>query len=96
MAVTIANVEMAEAWDGAEGDHWTEHAERYESIGPGFWDALAHAVAFRVDDQVVDIGCGTGRSTRTPLASRRPATSSASTSRAACSSGRRPRHGPRA
>ena len=62
--MTIANVEMAEAWDGAEGDHWTEHAERYESIGPGYWDALAHAVAFRVDDQVVDIGCGTGRSTR--------------------------------
>jgi SAM-dependent methyltransferase len=62
--VTIANVEMAEAWDGDEGEHWAEHAERYESLGPGYWTALADAVAFRVDDDVVDVGCGTGRSTR--------------------------------
>ena len=26
----IANVEAAEAWDGHEGAHWAEHADRYE------------------------------------------------------------------
>jgi len=26
--MTIANVEMAAAWDGAEGDHWAAHADR--------------------------------------------------------------------
>jgi hypothetical protein len=26
----IANAEQAAAWDGPEGDHWTEHAEHYE------------------------------------------------------------------
>ncbi len=62
--MAIANVEMAAAWDGPEGDHWAEHAGRYESLGPAYWDALAAAVAIGADDDVLDIGCGTGRSTR--------------------------------
>jgi len=26
---TIANVEMARAWDGPDGDDWTDGADRY-------------------------------------------------------------------
>src|SRR5918997_5736371 len=68
--MAIANVEMAAAWDGAEGEHWAEHAERYESIGSAFWDALVAAVRIAPDDDVLDVGCGTGRSSRdaAPLA----------------------------
>lgn len=62
--MTIANVEMAAAWDGAEGDHWAAHADRYEAIGPGYWQALLRAVPIRPDHTIVDIGCGTGGSTR--------------------------------
>jgi trans-aconitate methyltransferase len=62
--MTIANVEMAAAWDGAEGDHWAAHADRYEAIGPGYWQALLRAVPIRSDQTIVDIGCGTGGSTR--------------------------------
>ena len=62
--MTIANTEMAKAWDGDEGDHWAEHAERYESVGPAYWTALVAAVEIRHDDDVLDVGCGTGRSTR--------------------------------
>ena len=62
--MAIANVEMAAAWDGAEGQHWAEHAERYESMGSAFWDALVVAVRIGPKDDVLDVGCGTGRSSR--------------------------------
>jgi SAM-dependent methyltransferase len=62
--IPIANVEMAAAWDGDEGDHWTEHAERYESTATGYWQALLDRVPIAVDANVLDIGCGTGSSTR--------------------------------
>lgn len=62
--MTIANVEMAKAWDGAEGDHWAAHADRYEATAPGYWQALLSAVPIRSDQTILDIGCGTGRSTR--------------------------------
>jgi SAM-dependent methyltransferase len=62
--MVIANVEMAAAWDGAEGDHWAAHADRYEATAPGYWRALLAAVPIDRDAAILDIGCGTGRSTR--------------------------------
>ena len=62
--MTIANVEMAAAWDGAEGEHWAAHAERYEATGRGYGEALLRAASVRAADTILDIGCGTGSSTR--------------------------------
>lgn len=61
---SIANVEMAAAWDGEEGDHWTELADRYDAAGGRIWQQFLDAGVIGVADQVLDIGCGTGQSSR--------------------------------
>ena len=60
----IANVDMAAGWDGPEGDHWAEHAERYAVASQRHWDRLLAVVPVPNNASVLDIGCGTGRSTR--------------------------------
>src|SRR5262245_29117389 len=60
----IANVEMAKAWDGEEGDDWTEHAHRYEATGRSLWPQFRAQVPVASTDALLDIGCGTGQSTR--------------------------------
>ena len=61
---TVANVEMAAAWDGSEGEHWAEHADHYERAAGLSWQRLLEAVSIGTQDVVLDVGCGTGRSTR--------------------------------
>lgn len=61
--MTIANHEMAAAWDGHEGDVWAEHAERYDMTGVRIWKAFLDRRPISERDHVLDIGCGTGRST---------------------------------
>lgn len=60
----IANTDMAAAWDGDEGAHWAENAERYEHSGWRIWQQFVDAVPIKSDAKVLDIGCGTGKSTR--------------------------------
>src|SRR4029078_5316198 len=60
----IANVEMAAAWDGQEGDDWTENAERYEATGRYFAAEFFAKMSIADADHVLDVGCGTGLSTR--------------------------------
>lgn len=61
---TIANVEQAAAWDGAEGDYWAEHADRYQRTCRRHRDDLLAAGVVAAQDSVLDIGCGTGALTR--------------------------------
>ena len=63
MTMTIANVEMAKAWDGHEGDLWTTHADRYEAAGRRPWDSFLGRGLVAPGDDVVDVGCGTGKAT---------------------------------
>ena len=70
----IANVEMAAAWDGEEGDDWTENAARYEATDRWISARFEAECPIASTDRVLDIGCGTGKSTR--AAARRAAAGS--------------------
>jgi SAM-dependent methyltransferase len=64
VGVEIVNVEQATAWDGDEGDHWVEHADRYEAAGRRLWEQFVAADLIEARDRVLDVGCGTGGATR--------------------------------
>ena len=57
------NAEMAAAWDGPEGDHWADHADRYEATSERYAAALFAQLDVGEDAAVLDVGCGNGRST---------------------------------
>jgi SAM-dependent methyltransferase len=64
MDIEIVNTEQAAAWDGHEGEVWTEHADRYDHAGRRYLERFLGADLIGPDDHVVDIGCGTGKATR--------------------------------
>src|SRR5215207_2712496 len=61
---TVTNEEQARYWNGDESAHWLVHEERYERMLAPFTDHLLTAAAIARADRVVDIGCGTGSTTR--------------------------------
>lgn len=64
MTVPIANVDMAMAWDGEEGDDWARDWKRYDRSIHRYQDRLLAVAEIGATDQVLDIGCGNGESTR--------------------------------
>ena len=60
----IANQEMAKHWDGEEGDDWTDNAERYDATDRYLWQQFVSKVPVGESERVLDVGCGTGKSTR--------------------------------
>lgn len=64
MSQMTANQEMARAWDGEEGDRWTEQARYYEAAAQPHWRRLREGGVVSAGDRVLDVGCGTGASTR--------------------------------
>ena len=66
----IINEQQERAWNGYEGQHWAEHAERYDAVNRGFNPLLL--AALRPGDRVLDIGCGNGQLTRLAAAAVQP------------------------
>lgn len=58
------NEGQARAWDGDEGRYWAAHADWYEAALAGYDGPLMAAAAVEPGDAVLDLGCGTGVTTR--------------------------------
>src|SRR5688500_291223 len=64
MRVEVVNTEQAAAWDGHEGDVWTEQADRYDRANRRYRERFLAAGLISTGDAVLDVGCGTGRLAR--------------------------------
>jgi SAM-dependent methyltransferase len=60
----VINEEQARYWNGDEAAHWLVHEQRYERMLAPFTDHLLTSAGIGRADRVVDIGCGTGSTTR--------------------------------
>lgn len=63
-SVHPSNTDQAAAWNGDEGRFWTAHAARFDAAVDRYQRVFLDAAAFQRDDHILDIGCGTGGTTR--------------------------------
>ncbi|OZM72177.1 SAM-dependent methyltransferase [Amycolatopsis antarctica] len=62
--VDPANAGQLRAWDGDQGAYWTERAERFDEGVARYHERFIAAAAIEPESDVLDIGCGSGRTTR--------------------------------
>jgi SAM-dependent methyltransferase len=64
LQVDSSNADQLRAWDGDEGAYWAEHAEYFDRSVAAYHERLLAAANITASDRVLDIGCGTGQTTR--------------------------------
>ena len=64
LKVDRSNTAQAKAWDGDEGVYWADNAEHFDKTVAGYHVPFTAAANIAAQDQVLDIGCGTGQTTR--------------------------------
>ncbi len=58
------NQDQLRAWDGPEGEYWAAEADAFERSVAGYDEAFLDAAEIAPADRVLDVGCGTGATTR--------------------------------
>jgi SAM-dependent methyltransferase len=58
------NVEQTRAWDGPEGDNWTDREDWYNAATRFLSPHLFAGAAIETEDRVLDLGSGCGETTR--------------------------------
>ena len=64
LQVDPSNARQAKAWDGGEGAYWAAHADHFDRTIAAYHLPFLEAAAIGTSEQVLDIGCGTGQTTR--------------------------------
>ena len=62
--VDSSNIEQLRAWDGHEGGYWADNAEYFDRSVSAYHERLLATAAIDDGDRVLDVGCGTGQTTR--------------------------------
>ena len=62
--VDLSNVGQLRAWDGDEGEYWAENADYFDRSVAPYHERLLEVAAIGEGDRVLDVGCGTGQTTR--------------------------------
>ncbi|MCC9310578.1 methyltransferase domain-containing protein [Kitasatospora sp. RB6PN24] len=63
LLVDPSNAEQARAWDGDEGSFWAANAAQFDAAVGGHHTRFLDTAAIGPAERVLDIGCGTGRTT---------------------------------
>ncbi|MGH9243673.1 MAG: class I SAM-dependent methyltransferase [Acidimicrobiales bacterium] len=59
----IVNLEQAERWSGASGEHWVAQEDRYTASLRPFGVLVLDAARLHPGERVLDVGCGFGSTT---------------------------------